>query len=288
MSISKCMAMVVVLVFSVPLHAQDALVTGLSMAESASAFESLRASHIRLAGDDELPALVAHASDQIAVLAAWEAVERCARGEVTVNANQGSSCRNVDWFLGFLEGRLRVPLPDPWRAHLSQSYRQGGSLFFVEPPVQAVDVVRAEHVLISRGYELSRMSDSEVCISKDGSHLVDVQLRTSESQFLVIHVAEMDDSLYILCRSSIVAGYERFDKYVRSSEGEFELSWQSVLWTKHALVFSQSLPGRQLDVIRAHGDHVVIYSARSDYAAVHIFDGATGMAELRFTTSMFR
>ncbi len=74
------------------------------------------------ASPEQLQKLVADGDDGIAIRAAWEKVRRQLAEDIAADNQKnpdGTLLKGADRFVGFLEGRLRVPVPRWWASELS-------------------------------------------------------------------------------------------------------------------------------------------------------------------------
>src|SRR5258708_2461801 len=89
------------------------IITQLGKAKYGHESLELYRSLFKAAGGEGLGKLKIHRDDSIAIQSAWEMVR------LTVPENQGKAAYRPDpktltWFLGFLEGRMRVSPPEWW------------------------------------------------------------------------------------------------------------------------------------------------------------------------------
>jgi hypothetical protein len=76
---------------------------------------------------DKLQELIAGADDELAIRAAWESVRRQLARDIATAAHKNTewtSFKSTDRFVGFVEGRLRVPAPQWWVSELSLARAQ--------------------------------------------------------------------------------------------------------------------------------------------------------------------
>jgi hypothetical protein len=75
------------------------------------------------ASPEQLQKLLGDANDGVAIRAAWEMVRRRLAEDIVADGHNkdGTLLKGADRFLGFIEGRLRVPVPRWWASHLAST-----------------------------------------------------------------------------------------------------------------------------------------------------------------------
>jgi len=92
---------------------------------------------------EDLQRLQGNPDDSVAVLAAWEEVRRPLpkfdRSISDRSPSMAVAVQGIPRFLGFLEGRLRIPLPEWWAAEMkaARAYDRNWLIFFRNEPLKA-------------------------------------------------------------------------------------------------------------------------------------------------------
>jgi hypothetical protein len=75
------------------------------------------------ANPEQLQKLTVDANDETAIRAAWEKARRQLAEDIVADGHnkEGTLLKGADQFVGFLEGRLRVPVPRWWGSELAQA-----------------------------------------------------------------------------------------------------------------------------------------------------------------------
>ena len=266
----------------IPINAES--LDEIARIESANAFESLREKQIRSTSTEDLRGMIVSESDQISVLASWELVERL-NDTQTVSSDARPS---RDWFVGLLEGRLQVSVPERWKSHLSSGFEDSSESLAALYTIHNDLANGGKLFVISRGFDCQEADGASLRLSRDGNQLVEHMFSTFGIHNLVLTVMEANDVLCVLSKNGLLNCYETLSFFERSENGEYELLWEAQIWMKDAMLFSHNPPDLEWEVIQMHRDAVYVYSGREDYAALHVFDGATGTPKLRFTTGRFR
>jgi hypothetical protein len=89
------------------------LIRGITTTDDPDAAHAAYRILFKKVGDEGLQALLTHKSDMIAIRAAWEQVNRTVPESEPIEQTRPDRHR-LDWFVGFLEGRVRVKPPDWW------------------------------------------------------------------------------------------------------------------------------------------------------------------------------
>jgi hypothetical protein len=98
-------------------------------AESPDLRLSLGQKLFQKASDESWKKMLMDESDDVAVAAAWETVLRASDGHFC-QQNDSDDCAHsqAEWFVGFLEGRLKVSVPSAWKSYFKGFEVNGASL----------------------------------------------------------------------------------------------------------------------------------------------------------------
>lgn len=255
--------------------------------QSPEEFEQLRTFCIRDAEDAQLRSLVVATSDQVAILAAWEIVERF-NNPLQVSGSEVDDVGSVGWFVEYLEDRLEITLPREWGdGHIQSAiFGQESRVQFSGQNTNDMPYILDEGVLVTPQYEILRDANTGVALRRDNHVVADAIAGWHVPADNAITVFSTDNLCFVLPSVVSTDSRETLSCFSRMDSTEPSLLWSSELWQKQTM--SGVFPAKQWEMICLAEDRIVVFSARFDFAAVHVFDVSTGRAIVRFTTSQFR
>jgi hypothetical protein len=247
---------------------------GRSPAEAAAFFRNV----FKDASSDDLSKLRENSSPSISIRSAWETVAR------TISEKQTERPTTVDrsalsWFLGFVEGRIRVSPPHEWQelVYTARSFSRSKLGF-------GANNLNWGYKEIGAGFR----GQAGLKVSSAGAGFVlttnssSVHLRREllgEKRWLS-YLAN-DGKLYLASHDDFCLPYKLF--CVDMATGK--LQWESRVWAAGGLVNYEGTGGHSVQLTMA-GDSVIVFGIGTDAAYIEEFRASDGAVSFRFSTSL--
>lgn len=263
---------------------EDDLIRTILAAKDPSAAAKGYGSLFKLVGNDGLPRLQAHTSDTIAIQAAWMHVE------LTLPVKEPAQVVRPDrdklaWFLGFLEGRVRVTPPKWWTEAILDARanrrgniyagglnmwldRKAGDPIFEKWPAKAAIERKEGKLVVQLGKESASLPDDfHEKVEKQKGLDYDVRALFTPTRCYVA----MHESVGYSYRLGCV---ERSPVRVRWASDVWGSWWQA----------STGVSRHFVEIVE-QGDRVVVFGVASVGFYVEVFRADNGANLLRFSNS---
>lgn len=229
----------------------------------------------------QLGQLVANSNCVVALAAGWERVHRSIpnaersipyteRQEVLRPAGEA-----VSRFLGLVEGRLQVAIPNVWEeAVKSARENDQGDYSFRGMPRESKARQGAGEVAVS----LRREGDRWIVAT--GTKTLQFPARPTMGRVTDAMVKVNGETAYVALYGWPPRPYRLYA--VEHSTGK--IVWSSEVWAEGALVLHQG-PGSHYVEMELSGNRLAVYGFSEVNAYVEVFDIRTGRNECRFSTS---
>lgn len=240
---------------------------------------------LHAASESDLQRLEVHAHRSVAIAAAWERVRRVLPRD-SVDDTSPNSRYAVYRFAGFLEGRLRVQVPQPWlEAILTASVTSQDRTVFLSTP----DELMSEHHLVNE----VQMPVSTTVTDRGGG--MSVRLGEQESKLppqLVVALGRSDWSTMaepvFLADTCIIALYSYvalpYTLYcIRTEDGGVQ--WTRNVWAANRKLHYQGPTAFHRVWVLATESTVVVFGIAFDAAYVEEFTLTEGENICRFSSS---
>jgi hypothetical protein len=245
--------------------------------------------------------------DAVAIYAAWEDMLQTSR---TAMAEGRFDVGAAERFLGFVEGRLRLSLPDWWQEALRSAKVDGKRIALYGSPDIMLNAYRRAGIELSSGRS-SRLSvfrngrkvrgesipevweldvASNVTLQRVGASLrlaIGARSITIPTEFF-----EQEDpasvSLYLDDNQAYLAleagNGEAFP--IVSLDGSGNVLWRARVWSANANGAPQGLKGIYYERISLVGDQdrIIVFGVQTNAMFLEAFDKKTGKSLLRFST----
>lgn len=220
---------------------------------------------------EDLPRLVSDPDCTLALAGGWERVRRTfpqAKQQNAVNVNG----RAISRFLGLIEGRLRVIIPESWEASAMSAtgYGQNTIGFTLSEPMW--EILKKQKPL---------RSDDHWILEKDGQT---IKLPAEDGHGLIRNFSLLIDgeTTYVALYGWPATPYSLF----AIERGSNKILWSSKAWATGGLKGYQGL-GSHFVEMRSTDETLIIFGCSDDCIYVEMFDKKTGKNRCRFSTSYF-
>lgn len=228
---------------------------------------------------EELRELVAHPDYSVALGAGWERVRRTLPEEKQAKALPPDK-NELYRFLGLVEGRTQIPLPERWASIVlsAGSYGRGNIWFprpkgLFEPGGYAPDTGEERPALQKEGDQWKVTLDGKMWSAPKG---VDYERDT-------LVVASASETLFLASYNYWPAN--PFAVYALDRQTGKTLWWSNV-WAEGALFHYEGRGWHDVQ-LRVQGQHLVVFGIGDGTAYVEAFDAKTGKNLYRFCTSYY-
>ncbi len=272
--------------------------TLIDAAEDAGDLNDAYASLLCDAPPEGLAKLLTSDSTGLALQAAWEEVKRSmprSPASPVRSRRSGMSRLNrvsLARFIGFVEGRLRVTVPDWWEDHLLIA--KGGAIEDIDFLAMRIpDTGRGTYgnmPAYSGTKELDidveyngGVSKVEVIGDQLAIHLEDCVFQVDRPSGSTIYVSVMDfktSGCLALVHDNWPGGILL---NIDSSDGK--VLWQQELWCDRAYYIRGGDGGFHWSEVKTKGDTVFVFGLRNDLVYIEAFELRTGKPQFRFSTT---
>lgn len=231
--------------------------------------------------DRVLDEIECESNDSVAVRAAWERVLRTFPPERKEEATEVNS-REAARFLGFLKGRLRIPIPGWWAMALAHIKAYDARAIFGDDP----------NTLQYRATDAGYTSPTDTHIRRAGQRIL---VRTSSGDIEVpsaaldpdentlidsISVAYDEKQCYLALHSRVASPY----RLVCVGRATHDVRWRSNVWASGGLV-ARSGPGFHRVSVHCEAERIFVCGYSDEGAYMESFCAASGDNLFRFSTS---
>jgi len=254
-------------------HAQKALIEAYRTAESAHQAESLSIKLFQKATTAELLSMQTHENSGIALKAAWTLAHR----EIV----KRNATRDDDWqmqrFLGFLEGRLRVEIPKFLQTAKVYQHSESRTWFLYPGSEPGTLPMRPQ----PDWPELTHSKDGSIWTLVDGKDRIEVDVPKNRKYHLrnlaLIGVSEKRIFLGLPLNVGSPFGIRCFNR----KKGNLE--WIAGVWADGGFVRHMGLGMHRFDLIE-HDGEVLVLGVCDLALYIASYDAETGEARFRFST----
>jgi hypothetical protein len=240
---------------------------------------------------DEIQRLKIDRDDSIAVRAAWEEVRRpLPKHDESLMERSPSMAvpvQGMPYFLGFLEGRLRIPLPAWWAAEMkvSRAYDRDWLIFFRgSPPGARADNSRARGIPADFGSvpTIAREGKGDVIVSWGQQ-----RLRVAGDTMPFVSIEAF--SGIVFGNRCLVAHFHMcwpniFDLYCIDFRTA-EMVWSTNVWLGCSRIVGATGPGSHSVTLVVRNGVAYVFGMANDVAYIDGFALSDGRNEFHFSTT---
>lgn len=234
-------------------------------------------------GIDDIEPLRFHESDTIAIRAAWESVRRSVPEE-GFDERRAIEADVMQRFLGFLEGRIRSPLPSWWEtAWMQMSARERDGWLFDDPQIYGEGPHGAK---IPEGFEISESADFYLVRSGERTCRVALKLNRFRHQGLKTHAIPATftgDRLLIGFCDYLAQGFKLYCIDWRTSK----VVWSVDAWAGNSIIFGSgpAIGSHSVEIVVERG-RVFLFGMDLVRAYVECFSLQDGARDFKFSTRL--
>lgn len=243
--------------------------------------------------DDELITCITDQSaPSVSLRAAWERVLRAASPPESIESSTRISRSDSGQFIGFVEGRLAIPLPSWWRRAVRNAELTivDGSVVSVvsvincpRPPTQSIGEAFADEALVNREVKTLTLRDKSLEVHFRGDPrtysltLPPSMLREFKHRF---HIEKAGQLVFVAVPDALPESYILGCFDADSSK----FMWQSHIWAARTAGGSgPRLFNHAIDMI-AQNSTIYLVGAGNDAFYIEGFDMESGAVNLRFSS----